>query len=533
MFGEIFTAAIIIILWIPMLLSSVSSFTGSNLDVQLGGYSDSVDKPDLNIEAVLGSDYQDTYAKWFDQNLKPRGILIKSYSSFRYHLFNLGNRIVGYNHDIYEWPYIATELVIDDEPDYSLEENQKEMEEYVSKLVILNDKLNGVGKSLYIYIPASKADFNYANIPDRYKDISKGSSVKSVDYFSNLIRETSLPCLICRDLKSELAYPAFYTSGIHWSRTFEQTVSKRILEDVANGNGRHYRSFELADINKSSLPYWRDDDILKVMNVWGAAKETYYEYSEGRQEKEDYDRIKLLVQGDSFAEGLKRDIEAIYPNERVYYINRAKHAYGPGGYDVGIGGDWEAYDLTEVMNDIDTVIIEAAEPELKYYSHGFVDRLITFIDSYTPSNNDYNYAEKFDAQIEDEWNADSLHVMWGNRYGFSWTGKTAEVIIDNDKVSNRGLEIEFSIPSESFLVDQSPVHVDIYVNGMLNSSIEELQAWDGKIVVDQVKETERTKKGIYFIELVTNRGFRPREVGTNPDDNRELVLKLKYVGEKR
>jgi hypothetical protein len=500
--------------------------------VVLGGYTENVQKPALNARTYVCSDFQNQYISWLNQNMVPRGFIIKSYSTLRYHLFNLGNRVMGQNHDAYEWPYISSELVIDNEPDYSLPENQRAMKEYVDKLLLLNTKLNAIGKTLYVYVPASKAEINRNSIPDKYKAVSVDNAVKSVDCFENIISKTNIPYLICRNMIDELQYTPFYTTGIHWSRTFEQQVTKRIVEDIRRITGENYRSFEIDTVTERRTPFWRDDDIFKVLNVWDIDNPIYYEYVETRENIIDYEKLSIVVQGDSFAEGIRYDLGMIYPNDISYYINRDNIVYGPNGYEKRIGDDWSTFDITGILDNVNVIIIEAAEPELKHYSYGFVDYMIAFLDKYEKSTAE-PFAERFDAKTEGEWKNNSFFGMYGNRDGFSWTKRNTEIIIRNEEIAKNGLEIDFSIPEESFVIDETPVEVSVYINGLLCSIVKKEQGWNGSLIIDDIPATKRLTENLYYIEIITNRGFRPKEVGTNSEDNRELVLKMEYVGEKR
>ena len=187
------------------------------------------------------------------------------------------------------------------------------MKSYIYQLESVQKKLEKYDKKLYIYIAPSKADFEYNDILNKYKKIQDQEIIKPVDFFEQEIRHTDLKYKVCKDEKDNLEYPAFYTTGIHWSRTFEQTISQQIVDELSKITGKNYRKIILGNVVESDKPYWRDADVYDLLNVWNNIKNTtYYEFEEEREEKESYDKMKILIQGDSFGQGLIHDISMIY-----------------------------------------------------------------------------------------------------------------------------------------------------------------------------------------------------------------------------
>lgn len=301
------------VLYLPFVLGLVSKAGAWACDVPLKGFTDSTEKPAFSAGSFLKGEFQKNFTKWYEASFKPRGVITKTYATIRYHCFNLGNRFIGYNKDIYDMGYINAEWCINGAADYSEEEHQKNMQNYVEKLKILQDKLARFGKYLYVYIAPSKANFYPENIPQKYKAIADKNAVPSTVYFSQLIAETDIPHLICRDQKDTLQYPAFYTTGVHWSRTFEQETSARIIRELSEITGKNYRNIMLEEVKQSSIPFWRDSDVYDLLNIWGELQGDFYEYMVNREYAEDYDKIRVLVHGDSFGMGIRKDILDLYP----------------------------------------------------------------------------------------------------------------------------------------------------------------------------------------------------------------------------
>lgn len=219
---KLFVIVFLTILYLPLSLSLIAKYSVYSCDVLLNGYTDAAAKPELSGKTFWDGSFQAEFANWYEENLKPRGVLTKTYNTIQYNCFGLGNRPIGKHNDIFDISCINDRLCINGWPDYSDEEHYQEMRGFVNKLQILQEKLAEFDKYLYVYIAPNKADFHYENVPDKYKAIASSSAIRAVDAFRELIAKTNVPYLICSDVKDQLQYPAFYTTGVHWSRTFGQ-----------------------------------------------------------------------------------------------------------------------------------------------------------------------------------------------------------------------------------------------------------------------------------------------------------------------
>lgn len=523
-----FIVIVLSIIYTPILLFGISHITSFSCDVELNGYTDSVEKPQFKIENFLNGEFQEKCATWIEQKIKPRGLLVKTYSSIRYNIFNLGNKPIGYNKDIFEWKYIASELCIDGEKNLKNKENQEEMKSYIYQLESVQKKLEKYDKKLYIYIAPSKADFEYNDILNKYKKIQDQEIIKPVDFFEQEIRHTDLKYKVCKDEKDNLEYPAFYTTGIHWSRTFEQTISQQIVDELSKITGKNYRKIILGNVVESDKPYWRDADVYDLLNVWNNIKNTkYYEFEEEREEKESYDKMKILIQGDSFGQGLIHDISMIYPYEDIYFISRNNYLLDKDENQIILTG-WDSFDISSYLDQVDTVVIEMTEAELTNYSSGFVDYLDKFLDTYNPKNEEKeNFAECVDANNDDAWETDSLRGVYYRENGFAWANDYSQVILKNNKISNQGIKIVFDIPEEVFKNDTISDIVSIYVNGKFVKKMNYLTSGEQKLYIDYKQIPH--KSDVYNIEIYCSKKFNPKEMGNNSDD-RDLAIRIKYIG---
>lgn len=382
---KILCASFIIILFIPTVLKVMSYGWKLNLDVQLGGYTDSMAKPDLTWQSFESGEFQSEYTSWYEATIKPRGVITKTYSTVRYNVFNLGNRIIGNNHDIFEEGYISAEYALKPEYDMAYESSRLGMDAYIAVLEEVYEKLGAFNKSLYVYIGTNKAEFDSENVPQKYKDLQPEGSINMVEYMRTRLDQTIVPYKICSDLKDELDYPAYYPTGIHWSRTLEQKVSSLIVSELSNITGKKYRNLILGNVKESSNPFWRDADVFNLLNVWNDADCIYYEYEIEKDNVDGYDRMRFLIAGDSFAMGLRYDILGTYPDEDIYNIAYDQYIQGPDNTLFEIHQNWENLDMQYYLDNTDVIILGCTEPNITVYSYGFIQYLNSYLDTYQPN----------------------------------------------------------------------------------------------------------------------------------------------------
>lgn len=518
------------ILYTPLILSFTSRVFDLYCDVELNGYTNIIDKPEFTISSFLEGNFQKDFSSWYETNLKPRGVLTKTYATIQYNCFNLGNRPIGYNKNIFQWDFIDSELCINGSPNFFIKENWDEMKEYVRKLEILKDKLSEYGKFLYIYVTPSKADFCYDDIPQKYKDISEETIIKPVEAFEELIKETSVPYLICSDYGVDLKYPAFYHSGIHWARTFEQEISAQIVKEISTIANKDYREIVLGEVCESSVPYWRDADVYNLMNVWNNLDEKYYEYITLREDAENYDKIKVLIQGTSFSEGLRKDILNIYPYENVYYIFYNNYLLDNKNNQVPINS-WDEFDISKYLDNTDVIVLETSEAHLANYSYGFVDYLIQSLEMYQPGSSK-NYMKELNFSSEDPWNVESFNGLYGKEDGFVWGKKYCEIILENNTIKTDGLEIDINLPDFLYYDNLNEDEINIFINGKRILNKKYYEPWSGSIYIMPKDLNIKENGDLYDIEIYCSKSFVPCELGINSDD-RDLALQIKYIGSVR
>jgi len=519
--------AFLLIIFIPITLNQVKKFTGVKFDVKLLGYSDSVEIPILSVDTFLSGTFQSDYSIWFEENMPLRGVLTKTYNTIRNTFFNLGNRPIGRNGSVYEPAYLNAELAIG-MYDYSDSQKAKKIQDMVNHMDSVNNKLKQIGKYLYVYIAPSKADIFPEDMPHNYVVLAEPDAVNVTDLFREKISNTHVPYMICSDIADELVYPAFYPTGIHWSRTYEQISSQRVINDLSALSGETYRNLDnLKEAIVSKNPFWRDSDVFNLLNVWSYPHIDYYQYETKTTESESAAVLNILLVGDSFAEGLKKDIEENIVEDRVYFVSRNSYVLDFDGTRHSINGDWENFDWQSYLDLSDFVVIEIVEPELVNYTYSFIDYLDSYLDGYIPMEKNIYYALELDGNNEVTWNTSLSTGVWAREDGFAWIQPNCKIALSNRSISENGLEIDFTVPSQ-VVETEEPNQVEIRINGTLVYEESYTSPKDERIII-KPGEFLPNKKDDYIITINCSKYFNPKAIGESLDE-RDLALKLKYIG---
>ena len=376
-------AAFLLLIFLPgLVLVPASRITHKPLDVPLGGFTPDTGKAVLSPGTWLRGEFQEKLSTLVGEKIKPRGLMVKTYNTINFMLFHKAEQIVGKGYDLFEPEYINAELTLNAVDDFSLAENAEKMRAFAEQLVTLQEKLKAYGKTLVFYVAPSKANLYRDHIPDKYTAMSPGH-VKAVDCLRSELEKTDLNWLICADLAGEDGYPAFYPTGIHWARPFEQNCSVRLMEMIREATGTPYATFGLDFPEERETAFWRDDDVLNLANVFYRPRITYCEYTTYPMDG-DGPRLRMLLQGDSFALGLWKDLLDNLPETEIYLVTNNYSITDRENQVTLLQGDWSKVDWNYYLDHTDVVAIEMAEPFLKHRTYGFTESLLAALDSYIP-----------------------------------------------------------------------------------------------------------------------------------------------------
>lgn len=207
-------------------------------------------------------------------------------------------------------------------------------------------------------------------------------------------------------------------------------------------------------------------------------------------------------------------------------MNRA--SYLQGANETVPFQSFDEIDLTSVLSRIDAVVIELLPAEIESYSYGFVEYLLSFLDTYTPAPP--NYMASLDVASSDTWDTAYFKGFYAREATHVWTHKSSQVTIKDPLIRQAGLELNYTV-SDHLVSTTKPVHVKVCINGVQIFDEGYNEMWEGSVVIppDQLPSAA---DDVYEIELLCDSSFVPAEVlGT--EDTRELSLVLRYIGRAR
>lgn len=524
---------VFLIFFSQIILSQVKSIFNRSVDTSLNGFTASISKPEyLTFNSFKNGKFQKDFTSWYESNLTTRGYFVKIYNTLRFKIFHLANRIVGNNNFIYESSYVNASLSLNKMYDYSIKENKNAMREFVNDLVKLQRRLKKLGKYLYIFISPSKVHLYPESIPSKYYAIQKRNAISPMVSFKKFVDKTNLNVRFASyDMKGEIKYPAFYSTGIHWSRTFETLASKKIIEDLNKITGKKYRNIKLSKVKKRKKCFWRDCDVYSLLNVFGpTSKENYYEYRIKRDIPDKYDKMRFLLYGDSFSMGLINDVTKLYPDEKfIIRLDRDNQIQFIDKPSILLNQNYNNADIASYLHSSDVVIIEMIEPEIIKYSNGFVKHLLKIL-----SQENVTELKRDDKKYENLLSGSGINfdasVGLYNQYRRGvWTSKYAVINLKNKRIGKNGFMINFKVPKQIIKKFKSQ-KVAIYINQkkVYEENLKNPGFYNFKISSNDVNIP---KDDIYEITLNLEHVFIPNNHNAKSNDNRKLGVLIKYIGD--
>ncbi|MCQ2532315.1 MAG: hypothetical protein MJ093_06385 [Saccharofermentans sp.] len=524
-------ALFLLLIYIPAGLYFLNQYKykDKKFDVELLGFTDEVPTPVLNVENVKSGQFQSDFTAWTDSNLPLRGVYIKTYNTINFYAFKVcngsdatGGRYLGSDGYVFEQNYLYSQLSIGPW-DYSDPARVEATQNMVSHMESIDQKLQQIDKRLYVYVVPGKADLYSDYIPQKFVMMGNPDQKRSVDYFREALDKTEVPHRFFSDMAAEMEYPTYYQTGIHWSRPFEQKANQTVIADIIDLTDGNFRNFELMDIETSKTPYFRDNDLYDLFNVWTYPDIDYYQYTSKGQEG-DFEPLRILIMGDSFTIGLTKDVSENLPEDTINFISRADYwtdTYG--NYQV-ISGDYNNLDMQFLLDISDVVVIEMVDVEVARNGYGFCEYLDSFLDTYEPRPVWQLYPQSYDVTVSQ--NAYFTTGFNGPAPDFTWTKREMSIMLHSDL--SEGLEVSYGVPVELLMAVPEDT-VSIYVNDVLVSEKTYAETIDNDTIIIPGDLIEPTENDIYEVRVVSSGWFVPKELGIN-EDVRELALKMMYIG---
>ena len=520
----------LILIFTPIVLSTVSQCFETETDVTLGGYFDRVEKPTFSFRTFFDRTFSENYTRWYESSFSPRGVIVRTYNTICYHLFHDSNsNILGKNEVIFEKEYILDELCITDQYDCSVPETKETVERLARELEQLREKLQTHGTELLVCITPNKAHYYRDSIPYRFRIQAGADGVRGVDCLLPLLEASGVPYVHCCDYADEVEYPLFYTGGIHWSRPFEQLCINRVFARAGELIGKEKRLISLGAAIASEEPIDRDADLYELGSIWGRGTgETFYEFWEAAGTAEHYEPINFIIQGGSFADYLQRDNMAFYPDDEILRIFYNEWYTDDGGLHSEdrhvIDGDYDRVPLDKTLGRTDCVIIEINESKITQ-GNLFVTYFNDFLESYAPQETAFPTAEVIADETRLALPDETLRGIWVD----GWTGRSVMARLQDGQIFQKGLRVDFWV-SPDLISANADVGVNVYVNGyrMFDEPFRYEKSDYYSILVPPEK-LPAVGNDLCAVLISVDGFFVPSEFGFYQDD-RELGLRMNYIG---
>lgn len=388
------------LLMAPLALKGIERGCGWRPKVRaLIGYTDKAERPKWNCADFLSRKFQDGFTRYWNAAMPLREHFIRGYNQLRYSAFALNGSwkrtdcgIIGNNGTIYHEYYINDALQIGDVYNFSLSKNQKKAEKYVDDLMAVDQLLKQCGKRLIFYITPSKADFDRANIPLRYRLRARDNEeecIDAADYLATLLAKTEIAWYDSRpDMRryAEAGNVCFYKTGSHLSSAAEHELTLKLLELIEQTSGIKYGEAKRGEVEISPKPFWREQDVYSLLNVYKGKKDkVYHNYPIKYCKLKD---LNIMIQGGSFAYGFYKDLmEKNMIGSSIYYIFYDKLIYSKINKKEAMEeiSRLDDIDLAAMLQKSDYVVIEVNDAAVASFSRGVISYIREWLEKYGDS----------------------------------------------------------------------------------------------------------------------------------------------------
>ena len=398
LYKKIFIIIFVVILIIPITLICVEKITKKPvITSQLMGITQIVEFPKLTLDKYVKGNFQKYFENYWATSFPGRVYLIRIYNQLRYSFFSLNGswrqqdsqQIIGKDGSIFHEYYITDALQYQYDYDFSKKENQQKCISYVENLEKIHEILEKNGKHLLFFITPSKAHFLYNEIPERYyykKRELNHASIDAADFLTSQLSNTKINWYDSRNdirkLNNE-GIPVFYKTGIHMSRPADQQLTIKLLEHMNAISRGQYPQLKLDYLNNSMNPFWRDQDVYLLLNIFSGKKDKcYYQYSYSKLTSPTLNNKTILVQGGSFAESFTKDFIEQKLGDTCYRIFYKQMLYTNEAPDVLYFKKWSDLDMKELINKSNFILIEVNDAAINAYNNGFVEYLKLYLEKY-------------------------------------------------------------------------------------------------------------------------------------------------------
>jgi len=326
-------------------------------------------KPVFNAKNWFDGTFQSDYEKYSNDKLGFHPGLVRIRNGFCYRVFhqiNAQNIIAGKQDYFYEEDYFKAYYG----KDYvGLSTIQKK----VLQTKQLQDSLAKMGKTLIICLAPSKAAYYPEFIPDNYK--GKISDSTNYQQYCRLLKAAGVNVIDFNQWflaqKSTTPYPLYPQYGIHWSQYGLLKASDSLITYVEHLRSIHLSHIQIDKYKLSRKMQFDDYDLGKTLNLAGPQLRTFkmcypeWHWTTGKN----IVHPRMIAVADSYFWGpFNLGLVSSCFTGSFWYYNQTCY---PESFDKETHP--QDFNLQDIINKTDIIVIMSTQPGLKDFSWGFLD----------------------------------------------------------------------------------------------------------------------------------------------------------------
>lgn len=359
-FAFVFLGIAVLFIWIQSLFEFIP-------DVPLKGYFEEVKEPTWTINHWLSGKYQLQTEEVISRDWGLASQSIVNYNQWNFNLFRKSSSpyvVIGKEDVLVERVYLDAYNGWNYVGDFVVEDK-------IKKLVWLRDTLKATGTELLIIIPPNKMAFYAEAFPKEvlfphrktnrlaYTEQFEKHGIHFIDY-----------TVAFKENYSQLQAPLFSDIGTHWSYYGASVANEYLFSKITQINPEFSIKTKIGDVYKGPLE-GTETDLADLLNLRYPLHAPYTGKASFQVRAEDPKPSALII-GDSFHWTMVHNGEAkkAYSDHAFWYYFDQEFVYGQ---------PTKFHPKSEVLlpriQNYDFLILEIADPNLDYFSWGFIDKV--------------------------------------------------------------------------------------------------------------------------------------------------------------
>jgi hypothetical protein len=178
--------------------------------------------------------------------------------------FNVGSVRIGHDNQLFQTAHLAA-------LNHRRPKNIKKLEQRVSDIKELQDRLKARGKSLLIVVTPNMAHLYPELIPAGYLDPTRENRAHPYELVETAFQEKGIEYVdtvdVLKDAQSRVPFRFFAPSASHWNDVASCIALQAINSKLKEMGGKSFRAFSCDNYTMEPEPRSKDRDLLEIANV--------------------------------------------------------------------------------------------------------------------------------------------------------------------------------------------------------------------------------------------------------------------------